>query len=42
MDIPRILLIFQPETRIERKTRRSIEKRRTMEQPIPSLDTFIG
>ena len=42
MDIPSHLLIFHPDTRMLMKTRRSMEKRSTMEHPRPSLDTFIG
>jgi hypothetical protein len=42
MEAPNNLDIFQPEQRMHIKTMRSIEKRRIIEQPKPSLDTSIG
>ena len=42
MEAPNNLDICHPEQRMHIKTMRSIEKRRIIEQPKPSLDTSIG
>ena len=42
MDTPSSLDIFQPESRMQRKTRRSMVNRRMMEQPRPLLLTDTG
>ena len=42
MENPRVLDIFQPDTRIQMNTAMSMVKRRTIEQPRPSLLTVIG
>ena len=42
MEMPSSLDIFQPEQRMAVKTSISMEKSRTIEQPRPSLDTWMG
>jgi len=42
MEMPKSFDIFHPEQRIQPKTRISMVKRRMIEQPNPSLDTWIG